>query len=88
MEELIPLFLSQRKADQVAIAHALETHDFEALRRTGHGMAGAGTSYGFAAVSKLGDRLVKATRARDVGLLAQIKAEFDDYMARLVVKYV
>ena len=88
MEELIPLFLSQRKADQAAIARALETHNFEALRRTGHGMAGAGTSYGFDALSKLGDRLVKAARARNVALLAKLKTEFDDYMARLVVKYV
>ena len=65
----------------------LETNNFELLGKTGHGMAGAGTSYGFDALSNLGDRLVKAARARNVELLVRLKAEFDDYMARLVVKY-
>lgn len=85
--DLIPLFLTQRKADQAAIAVALPARNFEALRKIGHGMAGAGTSYGFEAISILGDRLVAAARAGDLAKLLQVKVEIDDYLARLVVKY-
>ena len=88
MAELIPLFLSQRKADQAAIAAALPLRDFERVRKAGHGMAGAGASYGFGAVTVLGDNLALAARAGDVARLAQLKTDLDDYLARLIVKYV
>lgn len=87
MADLVPLFLSQRKADQTAMAQALPARDFERLRKIGHAMAGAGASYGFDALSALGDRVVLAARAADVTTLAQLKGELDDYMARLFVKY-
>ncbi len=88
MADLIPLFLSQRKADQAAIAAALPLHDFARVRKAGHGMAGAGASYGFEALTVLGDNLALAARAGDVNRLAQLKAQLDDYLARLIVKYV
>ena len=87
MEDLVPIFLAQRKTDQAAIAAALPLRNFEALRKTGHGMTGAGSSYGFTQISDLGERLVLAARAGDVATLRLIEAELDDYMTRLVVKY-
>lgn len=87
MADLVPLFLTQRKADQKAVAVAIAALDFDGLRKIGHAMAGAGTSYGFEALSLLGDRLGQAARAADVPALEALRREFDDYMARLVVKY-
>ena len=87
LQDLIPAFLAQRQADQAAIVAALPLRNFEALRRTGHGMAGAGASYGFERISDLGERLVLAARAGDVAALEVLQREFDDYMTRLVVKY-
>jgi hypothetical protein len=87
MEDLIPLFMAQRKADQDAIANALPSRNFEALRKTGHGMTGAGASYGFDTISDLGERLTKAARASDLAAIHKVSDEFDDYMVRVVVKY-
>jgi histidine phosphotransfer protein HptB len=87
LEDLVPLFLAQRKADQDTLARALPLGDFEAIRRAAHGMVGAGTSYGFEQLSKLGQLIVDAGRAGDVPALQQLKLDLDDYLARLVVKY-
>ena len=88
LQDLVPLFLAQRKADQAAIAQALPLRDFEALRRTGHGIAGAGGSYGFDHLTVVGERLIQAARAHDAVAIASLKREFDDYLERLIVKYV
>lgn len=87
MEDLVPIFLAQRKADLAALSAALPAQDFEAIRKVGHGMAGAGASYGFDHVSVLGDQLVLAARARDATALQRLAQEFEEYMARLLVKY-
>ena len=87
LEDLIPVFMAQRKADQSAIATALPQRDFEALRKIGHGMEGAGTSYGFERISELGEQLTKAARAGDIAALSAIKSALDDFMSRLVVNY-
>ena len=88
LEDLMPVFLAQRKADQAALAAALPLCDFDVRRNTGHGMAGAGAIYGFDPLSNLGGRLVQAARAGDAVALGLLREEFDHYLARLVVKYV
>lgn len=88
LQDLVPLFLAQRKADQAAMVKALAVEDFLALRKVGHGMAGSGSSYGFDALTDLGERIVVAARAVDLPALVKLKLQFDDYMARLVVKFV
>lgn len=87
LQDLIPLFLGQRKADLTALSVALPLRDFERVRKVAHGMAGAGASYGFERLSELGDAMVVAARAADAAALARLNREFDDFMARLVVKY-
>ncbi len=87
MADLVPLFLRQRNIDMATLRAALPAGDFEAMRRVGHGMAGAGASYGLDHVSVLGERLVVAARAKDVATLNQLTQELEDYLGRLTVKY-
>lgn len=87
-EELIPLFLEQRRKDQVVMAHALEAGDFEALRLVGHGMSGAGGSYGFLQITDMGEAIERAARDRDHAELVKQATLMADYMERIVVKYV
>lgn len=87
IEDLVPIFLAQRRTDLDVLKSSIPAQDFESIRRVGHGMAGAGASYGFEHLSVLGDRLAMAARASDVDALERLNREFGDYMARLVVKY-
>ncbi|HTE15081.1 MAG TPA: Hpt domain-containing protein [Burkholderiales bacterium] len=87
LEDLVPVFLAQRKTDLATLNAALAAGDFAAMRRAGHGMAGAGASYGFDYLSVLGERIVEAARAGNATAVEGVNREFDDYMARLVVKY-
>ena len=87
ISDLVPLFLEQRKADQLALTAAIASEDWAAVRHAAHGMAGAGASYGFDRITELGDAMVEAGRNKDLPSLIRLKAEFDDYMARLVVNF-
>lgn len=87
LEDLIPLFLSQRKSDVKNLSQALGEADLESVRRVGHAMNGAGASYGFPYVSELGQRIEDAARASDRDRIGQLIRDLDDYLARLNVKY-
>ena len=87
IRDLVPLFLEQRRQDQLALENAVEKADFMLARRAAHAMTGASASYGFDALSALGERLSMAARAGDLASMRQLKRELDDYLSRLVVKY-
>lgn len=87
LADLVPLFLAQRKADLAALNAALPAADFVAIRRVGHGMAGAGASYGLDRFSVLGEQLVEAARAGNTDAVRQLSREVADYMSRLVINY-
>lgn len=88
LEDLIPVFLEQRRRDLLTIAEALPRKDFEALRRIGHGMAGGGQSYGFGVITEIGDALVLAARAGNDAEISRLAAQLTDYLARVRIKYV
>lgn len=87
ISDLLPIFFEQRKEDQSALAAAIAAKDLLAVRHVAHGMAGAGTSYGFARITQLGEALVEAGREGNFEMVVRLKAEFDGYLARVVVKY-
>ena len=87
LEDLMPIFLEQRRADQATLAMSLAARDFKAIHKVGHGMVGACASYGFDDLGDLGQRIVEAGRAADAVALDGLKRELDDYMVRLIVKY-
>src|ERR671926_396214 len=48
LEDLIPVFMGNRKKELDTLRVALAAADFEQLRQLGHRMKGVGNSYGFA----------------------------------------
>ncbi len=64
--DLIPAFLQNRRMDVLAIQEALSRGDFEAVGFLGHSMKGAGTSYGFAAITDIGASLEHAAENFDI----------------------
>ncbi len=88
MQDLVPLFINQRKIDIAALEQAAAANDHEAVRKIGHSLAGARASYGFQRVSDIGEALEVAAKARNDAEVAKEAGELKDYMRRVVVKYV
>lgn len=88
LEYLMPLFLTSRQKDLKGLAQGLDEGDFNALRAIGHDMKGTGSSFGFDAVSHMGDVIEMAALAHDIEAIRLQFTVFQDYMARVEIKYI
>ena len=87
LEDLIPVFMSNRKKELDTLRVALASADFEQLRQLGHRMKGVGVSYGFDHVSTLGKYIEDGARSGDrAGLEARI-SEYADYLSKVQIAY-
>jgi len=87
LEDLIPVFMSNRKKELDTLRVALASADFEQLGQLGHRMKGVGNSYGFSHVSTLGKYIEDGARSGDrAGLEARI-AEYADYLSKVQIAY-
>lgn len=87
IEDLIPVFLSNRKKEVETLRVALAAQDFEQLRQLGHRMKGVGNSYGFNHVSTLGKYIEDGARSGDRAALEARIAEYAEYLARVQIAY-
>lgn len=87
LEDLVPVFMSNRKKEVETLRAALAALDFEQLRQLGHRMKGVGNSYGFSKVSELGKRIEDGARSQDRAALDAIIVDYADYLARVKVVY-
>ena len=88
MEYLMPLFMTSRQKDLEGLAKGLEGGDFSALRSIGHDMKGTGSSFGFDAVSHMGNLIEIAALAQDLETIRSQFLVFQNYMARVEIKYI
>ena len=61
--DLIPVFLQNCRQNVIAMLNALDRGDFETVEILGHGMRGAGGSYGFQAITDIGAALEQAAES-------------------------
>ena len=87
LEDLIPVFLSNRKKELDSLRVALAAADFEQLRQLGHRMKGVGNSYGFDHVSTLGKYIEDAARSGDRASLDARIREYAEYLAKVQIVY-
>ena len=87
LEDLIPVFMSNRKKELDALRVALAAADFEQLRQLGHRMKGVGNSYGFAQVSDFGKYVEDGARSGDRAALETSIAGYADYLSKVEVAY-
>jgi HPt (histidine-containing phosphotransfer) domain-containing protein len=87
IEDLIPVFLSNRKKELDSLRVALVAADFEQLRQIGHRMRGVGNSYGFERVSVIGKHIEDGARSGDKAALEAQIADYSDYLSKLEVAY-
>jgi HPt (histidine-containing phosphotransfer) domain-containing protein len=87
LEDLIPVFMSNRKKEVDALRVALAAADFEQLRQLGHRMRGVGNSYGFAQVSDFGKHIEDGARSGDRALLESTIARYGDFLGKVQIAY-
>lgn len=87
LEDLIPVFLSNRQKELDTLRVALAAADFEQLRQLGHRMRGVGNSYGFERVSLIGKHIEDGARSGDKTSLEAKIAEYSDYLSKVQIAY-
>jgi HPt (histidine-containing phosphotransfer) domain-containing protein len=87
IEDLIPVFLANRKKEVETLRAALAAADFEQLRQLGHRMRGVGNSYGFDRVSVLGKDIEEDARKGDAASLEAHIAAYGDYLSNVQISY-
>ena len=87
-EDIIPGFLENRKQDIKAIQALIPAKDYNAIRKIGHRMKGAGSSYGLDFVSFVGKDIEAAAKAgSSPDILLQLKM-LADFLNRVQIQFV
>ena len=87
LEDLIPVFMSNRRKELDTLRVALASADFDHLRQLGHRMKGVGYSYGFDHVSTLGKHIEEGARSGDRASLEARIGEYADYLAKVQIVF-
>jgi CheY-like chemotaxis protein/HPt (histidine-containing phosphotransfer) domain-containing protein len=83
--DLIPVFLQNCRQHVIAMLDALGRGDFETVEILGHGMRGAGGSYGFQAITDIGAALEQAAERADIDALRKRVGELSRYLDRVEI---
>src|SRR6478752_7477449 len=83
--DLIPVFLQNCRQDGIAMLDALDRGDFETVEILGHGMRGAGGSYGFQAITDIGAALEQAAESADTEASRKWVGELSRYLDRVEI---
>ena len=83
LEDLIPGFLDNRRADVEKLHELVSTRNFADIRIIGHSMKGAGGGYGFDAITDIGAAIEDAALASDDATIITQTEILADYLARV-----
>ena len=83
--DLIPVFLRNCRQNVVAMLDALDGGDFETVAILGHGMRGAGGSYGFQTITDIGAALEQVAESADNNAARKWVGELSGYLDRVEI---
>lgn len=87
-EGLMPGFLEHRRQDVVQLTDALARDDFELIRGIGHGIKGAGGTYGLEVISAYGQELEEAALQNNASEVRATIEALSGFLDRLQLVYV
>jgi CheY-like chemotaxis protein/HPt (histidine-containing phosphotransfer) domain-containing protein len=85
--DLIPGFLLNRRHDVIAMLDALDRGDYATVESLGHGMKGAGGSWGFQGITDIGAALEQAAERADNEASRGWVGELRRYLDRVEIVY-
>ena len=83
--DMIPGFLQHRRQDVIVMLNALDRGDFDTVGSLGHGMKGAGGSFGFDAITAIGAGLEHAAESADTDASRKWVGELSSYLDRVEI---
>ena len=83
--DLIPVFLQNCRQSVIAMLDALDRGDFPTVEGLGHGMKGAGGSYGFQAITDIGAAVEQAAESGDTDASRKWVGELSRYLDRVEI---
>lgn len=87
LTDLIPGFLTHKRADVGAILDAIAHQDYAQIGRIAHRIKGEGGSYGFDTMTELGRSLEVAVTARDGAAATKLARSLLDYLDHIDVVF-
>jgi HPt (histidine-containing phosphotransfer) domain-containing protein len=87
LRDLIPGFLSAKRADAARLNQALARHDDELVAHLAHQMKGEGGAYGFPVITELSAALEFAIGSEDRTAALKCAADLAQYLDRVRVIY-
>ena len=85
IEELVPVYLAERREDVAELIALLAAADFQRLATLAHNMKGTGGSFGFHDLTRIGSAMEQAARISDRDALERHLAELTEYLGRVQI---
>ena len=79
--DLVPGFLTNRRAEAQAMRRALTEPDLKGLARLGHDLRGCAPSYGFHELGRLGGEVESAAQRGNAAEVESYVSAIEDYLA-------
>ncbi|HSB61481.1 MAG TPA: PAS domain S-box protein, partial [Vicinamibacteria bacterium] len=87
LADLVPDFMRVMRRDARTILASVERDELDGVEAIAHRIKGDGGTYGFAAISSLGDRMERAARARAPREVRQAAEQLETYLDQVEVVF-
>lgn len=87
LEDIVPVFLSNRRKDVQILRDALITRDFRTVQTLGHRMKGDGGGFGFDRITEIGAAMELAAKLEDPITIDQHIVLLEDFLKRVTIIY-
>jgi HPt (histidine-containing phosphotransfer) domain-containing protein len=87
LSDLIPGFLTHKRADIAAIFEAVARRDYAEIAHVAHRIKGEGGSYGFDAMTEIGRSLEHGAAMRDDGAITTLARQLLSYLDHLEIVF-
>ncbi|MCX8022677.1 MAG: Hpt domain-containing protein [Syntrophorhabdaceae bacterium] len=87
LEDLIPIYLENRRKDIKTILSSLEKDDFETIRTLGHSMKGSGGGYGFDEISNIGKEIEMEAKKSNGEEIKRLLERLSWYLEHIEIVY-
>ena len=88
LEDIMPMFLENRKKDITQIEEFLSSNDISNIQVIAHKLAGNAGSYGLSELGEIGANMEQACLNNDTDSIKDLYDKYKVYMSNLEIKYV